>query len=1172
MWSFRWVVAAVVLLALWGCWSQKAHFALRDPEETGLAFVNAIREDSLHNLMTFFYLYNGGGVAVGDINNDGLPDLYFSGNMVPGRLYLNRGNLHFEDITEKAGVVVEGWATGVTFADVNGDGWLDLYVCRSGKYPPAQRANLLFINNGDLTFSEQAERYGLADTSYSTQAVFFDYDRDGDLDAYVLNHSMLDLQPNRIRPIDSTGFGIGNDRLYRNENGTFRDVTLEAGIRYPGMGLGVVVGDVNRDGWDDIYVANDFMASDYLYLNQGDGTFREAGKQVFKHFSYSAMGADMADVNNDGWPDLVVVEMLPPDNDQRQRMAFPLTTFAYYQMALSTGYHYQYWRNTLQINNGLNALGKLTFSETGQLAGIEATDWSWAPLLADFDQDGYRDLWITNGYRRAVTDMDFIRDHMIPLLRQERRLGTDSVQQRLIAMVRALYDLARPDYVFRNRGDGTFEDVSRVWGVTDPSFSNGAAYADLDGDGDLDVVINRIDQPVALYENVGARGHYLQLDLYGQPPNTRALGAKVAVFCDTLRWWHEHQVVRGYQSSVDYRMHFGLGDCARIDSLRIEWPDGAVSRLVDVPVDTLLAIRQTERRNPPPPMLPSPPEGLLVERSEWLPPFRHVEDQYSDFLRQPLLPRTYSQLGPGVAVGDVDGDGLEDFFVGGTYARAGWLFRQQPDGSFAAGPIDPTATLEDQGVLFFDADGDGDLDLLVASGSGEFPEGSPYLLDRLYRNEGGKLRWDPSALPDLRTSSSVVRAADFDRDGDLDLFIGGRLQPQRYPLPGRSYLLRNEKGRFVEVTRAVAPGLQEAGMVTDALWTDYDNDGWPDLIVVGEFMPIRVWHNEAGRLTEVTERLGLARTNGWWNSIAAGDFDQDGDVDYVLGNTGRNSRFRASAREPVRVYGADFDGNGLYDPLLTYYLQGREVLALRMDELFAQVLLPRALHIQTYEAYARARVADLVYEAQLEGAYVAEASILESSYLENRGGRMVLRPLPLAAQTAPIFGMLVEDVDGDGVLDVLAVGNDYASDVLTGRYDAFIGLWLRGDGRGHFQPIAHARSGFFVDGDGKALVRLLVDGRVAYLAAENQGPLHLFLYRTSDPLRCRPWPTGATCALISNRDGRTWRQERYIGSGYLSQSSPTLCVSPTATREVAFYAPSGREVERWTPEADQNYP
>ena len=417
-----------------------------------------------------------------------------------------------------------------------------------------------------------------------------------------------------------------------------------------------------------------------------------------------------------------------------------------------------------------------------------------------------------------------------------------------------------------------------------------------------------------------------------------------------------------------------------------------------------------------------------------------------------------------------------------------------------------------------------------------------------------------------------MRAADFDRDGDLDLFIGGRLQPQRYPLPGRSYLLRNEQGRFVEVTRAVAPGLQEAGMVTDALWTDYDNDGWPDLIVVGEFMPIRVWYNEAGRLVEVTERLGLARTNGWWNSIVAGDFDQDGDVDYVLGNTGRNSRFRASLREPVRVYGADFDGNGLYDPLLTYYLQGREVLALRMDELFAQVLLPRALHIQTYEAYARARVADLVYEAQLEGAYIAEAFLLESSYLENQGDHMVLRPLPLAAQTAPIFGMLVEDVDGDGALDVLAIGNDYASDVLTGRYDAFIGLWLRGDGRGHFQPIAHARSGFFVDGDGKALIRLLVDGRVAYLAAENQGPLHLFLYRTSDPLRCRPWPTEATYALISNRDGHTWRQERYIGSGYLSQSSSTLCVSPTATREVAFYAPSEREVERWTPEADQNHP
>ena len=1169
MQGLSWLVGGMTALLVFGlgCRSQDVHFVLRGPEETGLAFVNAIREDSLHNLMTFFYLYNGGGVAVGDINKDGLPDLYFSGNMVPGRLYLNRGNLHFEDITEKAGVVVEGWATGVTFVDVNGDGWLDLYVCRSGNYPPAQRANLLFINHGDLTFSEQAARYGLADTSYSTQAVFFDYDRDGDLDVYVLNHSMLDLQPNRIRPIDSTGRGIGNDRLYRNENGTFREVTREAGIRYPGMGLDVVVGDVNRDGWDDIYVANDFMASDYLYLNQGDGTFREVGKQVFKHFSYSAMGADLADVNNDGWPDLVVVEMLPPDHEQRQRMAFPLTTFAYYQAALSAGYRYQYWRNTLQRNNGLNAHGQLTFSEIGQLAGIDATDWSWAPLLADFDQDGYRDLWITNGYRRAVTDMDFIKDRMIPVVQQERRIGTDSVQRQLIVMVRELYDLARPDYVFRNRGNGTFENVSQRWGVKDHSFSNGAAYADLDGDGDLDVVVNRIDQPVALYENVGARGHYLQLDLYGQPPNTQGLGAKVAVYCDTLHWWHEHQVVRGYQSSVDYRMHFGLGDCTRIDSLRIEWPDGAVSRLVNVPVDTLLVVRQTEQKTPSPPAPPPLPQGLLTERGDRLPPFRHVEDEYSDFLRQPLLPRTFSQLGPGLAVGDVDGDGLEDFFVGGTYARAGWLFLQRPDGSFTAGPIDPTATLEDQGVLFFDADGDGDLDLLVAGGSGEFPEGSPYLLDRLYRNDGsGKLAWDPSALPDLRTSSSVVRAADFDRDGDLDLFIGGRLQPQRYPLPGRSYLLRSEQGRFVKVPHSVAPGLQEAGMVTDALWTDYNNDGWPDLIVVGEFMPIRVWRNNKGRLEEVTELLGLADTNGWWNSIAGGDFDQDGDIDYVLGNTGLNSRFRVSPEEPVRIYAADFDGNGLYDPLLTYYLQGREGLAIRMDELFSQVLLPRALHIQTYEAYARARVADLVYEAQLESAYVAEAYILESSWLENQGDRFVRHPLPLEAQVAPIFGLLVEDVDGDGALDVLAVGNDYASDVLTGSYDAFIGLWLRGDGRGHFYPVPHVTSGFFVGGDAKALVRLLINGRVAYLASENQGSLRLFQYRETDPLVCRPWPAAAAYALITNHNGRTWRQERYFGSGYLSQSSPTLCFSRTATRQVVLYNHSAQEVNHWTTE------
>ncbi|CAM3186726.1 VCBS repeat-containing protein [Rhodothermus bifroesti] len=1154
------------LLILWGCrQGRPSQFVLRDPEESGLTFQNTIHEDARHNLMTFFYLYNGGGVAVGDINNDGLPDLYVTGNMISGRLYLNRGNLRFEDITERSGIVVTGWATGATFVDINEDGWLDLYICRSGMYPPEERANLLFINNGDLTFSEQASRYGIADTSYSTQAVFFDYDRDGYLDMYLLNHSMLDLQPNRIRPIDSTGYGIGNDRLYHNEgNGTFRDVTLAAGIRYPGMGLGVVVGDVNRDGWDDIYVANDFMASDYLYLNQGNGTFKEVGRQVFKHFSYSAMGVDLADINNDGWLDLVVVEMLPPDHDQRQRMAFPLTSFGYYQAMLQEGYHYQYWRNTLQLNHGLNAQGKLTFSEVGQLAGIDATDWSWAPLLADFDHDGYRDLWITNGYRRAVIDMDFIKDRMIPVLQQERRLGTDSVQRRLISMVRELYDLARPDAVFRNRGDGTFALVSKAWGITDPSFSNGAAYADLDRDGDLDVIVNRIDQPIALYENRGGQGHYVQLDLRGHPPNTRALGAWVEVYCDSLHWVQQHYVVRGYQSSVDYVMHLGLGSCAQIDSLKVRWPNGQQTKWIRLPVDTLLVLHQPEGPGAfvKPPDIP---QGLLVERTDRLPPYRHIEDLYSDFIRQPLLPRTFSQLGPGLAVGDVNGDGREDFYVGGTYAQAGWLFLQQPEGFFKAGPIDPTAMLEDQGALFFDADGDGDLDLLVASGSGEFPEGSDYLRDRLYRNDGqGQLIWDPLALPEARTSSSVVRAADFDQDGDLDLFIGGRMRPLRYPLPGRSYLLRNEGGRFVEVTNDIAPGLGEAGMVNDALWSDYNNDGWPDLIVVGEFMPVRVWQNQEGRFREVTAALGLAHTHGWWNSITGGDFDQDGDIDYVAGNTGLNSRFRASRQEPIRVYAADFDGNGLIDPIMTFYLQGREVLVPRMDELFMQVLLPRALQVSSYATYARSHLRDLVYETQLKGAYVAVAYQLASSYLENQGDRFEVRPLPLAAQVAPIFGLLAEDVDGDGSLDLLAVGNDYATDVLTGRYDAFIGLWLRGDGKGNLHPVSHRESGFFVDGDAKALVRLQVKNEPAYLVAQNQGPLHLLGYRSAPPVSCWPWPSEAVYAQLHLPAGRVERRERYWGSGYLSQSSATLCVSKKV-QQVTFHAAQGKTVQQWVP-------
>ena len=1096
-------------------------FNLIDPATSGVTFSNTIRENDQFNMIAFSYVYNGGGVAVGDVNNDGLTDLFFTGNMVTSRLYLNKGNFRFEDITEAAGVATEGWATGATMVDINQDGWLDIYVCRSGNYDSADRANLLFVNThkeGTATFTEQAVDYGLADESYSTQAAFFDYDKDGDLDMYLLNSTNEDRNPNRIKPIRHDGTGPAADKLYRQDSpGVFSDVSQSAGILSSAWGLGVGISDLNGDGWEDIYVSNDFLMHDQLYINQQDSTgharpgrhsaFSDEGQTYLKHHSHFGMGNDLADFDNDGRVDIMVLDMLPPDHEHRKKMAGPMK-YDQFQMLLDAGYHPQYMRNTLQRNNGPvpfpteqgnQEATALSFSEIGQLAGVSSTDWSWAPLWADFDNDGWKDLLITNGYRHDITDLDFIVDNA----QLGAQLSPKETDQRIIEASRELPGLETTNYLFRNRGDHTFEDVSPAWGFTKPSYSNGAAYADLDNDGDLDLVISNVDAPASLYENTSTKHNYLAIRLEGSPGNLGGLGAQLWLYTDDSVQFYHHATTRGYQSSVDPRIHFGLGQHGQIDSLTIRWADQSWQTLTQVPANQVLTLGQQYAQARPFPVGEAS-EPLLQEVSKQLGiNYHHQEPAYNDFAQLRLLPHQYSTQDPQLSVGDANGDGRDDFFVGGNSEQPGTIYYQQPDRTFTAAalPALPRPYAEDRGSTFFDADGDGDQDLYVVSGGGEFPPEAPQYQDRLFLNQGNAPSGEavyalaPKALPPMPASGSCGRAADFDQDGDQDLFVGGRWVPTLYPLPGVSFLLRNEGGTFVDATAEVAKELSHVGMVTDARWTDFSGDGQTDLIVVGEFMPITFFKNDHGKLTDVTSEVLPTDTRGGWNCLTEGDFDQDGDLDYVAGNLGKNSRFQPTAQEPLTVYAGDFDHNGSIDPVLTYYLQGKEAPVPSRDDFVAQLNAARRT-FPTYESYARATVPQLLSDADREEAYVAQMVWPESSYLENTGdGTFRVTPLPIEAQWGPVESLATGDVNQDGHLDLLLVGNSYAPDVVTGRYDALVGKVLVGDGRGNFSPLDQQRSGFFADGDCQSIVGVsLGQGDTLYVVSQHNDRLVAFTY------------------------------------------------------------------------------
>ena len=1099
--NFSWIFFTILIAA--SCTSEHASdnkkFRKVSSKESGITFQNRLQETVDFNIFNYLYFYNGGGVAAADLNGDGLTDLYFTGNQVDNKLYLNKGNFKFEDVTETAGVKgLEGWTTGVNVADINADGKLDIYVSQLGDFLSIKGKNQLYINegndeNGVPKFSEKAAEFGLDFVGFGTQAAFFDYDLDGDLDMFMLNHSVhANGTFGKKDKFITDSHPLSGDKLLRNDDGKFVEVTKESGILNTviGYGLGITTADINQDGFPDIYVGNDFHEDDYVYLNNGDGTFREVGREVLGHTSRFSMGNDVADFNNDGLPDIVSLDMLPADPVILKASAAE-DTYDVFDFKLNFGYSYQLARNTLQLN-----MGNGKFSEIGLYSGVAATDWSWTPLFCDLDNDGYKDLFISNGIRRRSNDLDYIN---FISSREVQAKIQENITPEGLDLINKIPELKIDNFVFRNNGDLTFENKSEEWGLDGNSYSNGAIYADLDNDGDLDLVTNNVDQEVFIFENQTNKdtviaNNFLKIKLEGNTNNRFGIGTKVIIPTEKYgKIVQEMMPTRGYQSTVDYGLLVGLGDIKTVKTLTVVWPGGASQTLTNVPSNQTLTVKQAEASETYEYPKTSTAEAIFTEYVDTTSiDFKHKENKYVEFNREPLIPHMASTEGPNVAVGDLNGDGLEDFFIGGAKRQAANLYFQKANGTFRKvipEVFQNDSLMEDVGVALFDVDNDKDLDLLVASGGNEFKEDDEPRLPRLYLNNGkGKFTKTENHLPAIYLTGSCVKPNDFDKDGDLDVFIGNRVEPWKYGFVPTSYLLVNDgNGKFSVADSSITNGIEQAGFVRNAVWADLDGNGFNDLITISEWMPVTFFLNENGKFTKQDPNtIGLSNSKGWWNAVTAEDFDNDGDIDLMMGNLGLNSKLKTSSEQPFTMYLKDFDDNKTKEPILVHYVNGKQQLLATKDELTKQ--LPHLNKIfRGYTDFAKAAVTDIFKPTELESAEKFTADTFTSTYIENLGnGQFKMTPLPGVAQFSPINTFYVEDLDGDGLKDVIIGANFYEVNIQLGRYDASHSTILKNRGNGKFEVMTYQESGLKTSGQVRDIQKIkLSSGEEVLIFARN---------------------------------------------------------------------------------------
>ncbi|HMS66795.1 MAG TPA: VCBS repeat-containing protein [Saprospiraceae bacterium] len=1170
-----------IILFFISCKEEKKLFDLISGDESGIEFENTINEFDSINIFNNIYVYNGGGVAIGDVNNDGLQDLFFTGNQVDNKLYLNKGNLQFQDITLLAKVNKDKgqWSMSANFVDINNDGKMDIYVCNAIYPDTIRRKNLLYINEGNNdkgipTFSEQAQSYGLDHASHSNNIQFFDYDQDGDLDLYIAVNSSIRNLENQFILHSRKLVQANTDHLLENiwdeklQHGRFMDVSQDKGIVWEGYSNSCLITDINGDTKPDIYVGNDFLSNDIWYVNQAKDSsffFENRVKEIFKHQSYSAMGADMADVNNDGWMDFITTEMLPYDN-RRKKTMLNANNYTYYINTEKFNYGYQYIRNTLQINQGLDPSGhQMIFSDLGIMAGVYQTDWSWAPLFADFDNDGHKDLFISTGFLRDINDHDWgsYRSSIVALSKSQE------------AMIKSIPQVKIPNFAYKNKGQLQFDDVSKAWGLHQNSFSNGSAYGDLDNDGDLDLVVNNINDRAFLYQNntIGngnkSSHHFIRIALQGHDQNRSAYGSNVTIYYDQFKKQTAQLLSsRGYLSQSESMLHFGLGNCAKIDSAVILWANGQKTVVYDLIIDQANLIKYEDenkrsglpgRTNITALFEPINSEAIGLN-------YKHDAVDFSDFNIQRTLPHKLSQYSPALSVGDLNGDGLDDVFICNS-TQPDVIYYQQKNGKFEQKWMPNDASKKSNkhaGVVIFDADGDGDNDIYTTVGG----YNSQTELDEMWVNKGkGKFELSKEALPIPKSNTSTIKAADYDQDGDLDLFIGSRVLLGQYPKADKSYILRNdtkEKDKiiFTDVTAQVYPSMDSIGMVSDALWSDFNNDHFPDLVIACEWKPLTFLKNTGNGFENVTEATGIHDKVGWWNSLSAADFDQDGDVDYVAGNLGTNTFFQGNQAQPMTIYANDFDKNGKYDCFISMFMydaggQKRDYLFNTRDDIIGQW---PGLHkrYNSYAEFGNTTTEKIFTNQDLQGAIIMQANWMYTSFIENLGnGKFAIKALPMQTQIAPVFATLPFDVDDNGLVDIILVGNDYGMEILQGHADAFNGLVLKNFGKNDFRPMGIQESGFYVPHDAKALSYLILnDEKAMILATQNKDSLRVFSPTnvTGEWIKCLP----AECrADIYFNSGKIERRELSWGQSFLSQHARSLQKLPSMDK-IIFYNSTGK--------------